>query len=108
MCKESIPLLLGLCRSVGRCPTKNDSKESLFLKLFPVKHTPPKCDLSQEQPNEYDNYLSIINNRRSMSKSCSANSNEFKNSIRKENLFYDLNGMSLFNIFVKFVKVYYF
>lgn len=88
-----MPIFLGLCRSVGRCPTKNDLKESLFLKIFPLSHSPPKSDLSQEQPNEYDNYLSVINNRRSVSKSSSANSNELKNSIRKENLFYDLNGM---------------
>jgi len=94
LCQQLIPIFLGLCRSVGRCSTRNELKDSLFLKLFPLKNSPPKCDLSQEQPNEYDSYfLSVMNCRKSISKSSSTNSSELKNSIRKENLFYDLNGI---------------
>lgn len=82
-----------MCRSSGRCSTRKDVKDALFLKLFPLKNCPPKCDMSQEQTNELDNYLSSVNvGRRSISKSSSTNSYELKNYIRKENLFYDLNG----------------
>lgn len=49
-----MPVFLGLCRSIGRCPSRNDTKDSLFIKLFPIKFKPPKIDLSQEPQNEYN------------------------------------------------------
>ncbi|KAH9426521.1 Phosphatidylinositol 4-kinase alpha [Dermatophagoides pteronyssinus] len=79
LCDHLLPLLLGLCRSLGRCPAtttksrrrqcdnddSNDDddnviqQESLFLKIFPQKCQPPKSDLSQEPTVDFDNNITI-------------------------------------------------
>lgn len=56
LCGHLLPIFLGLCRSIGRCSAakRNDTKESLFLKLFPAKWQPPQSDLSQEPSLDAD------------------------------------------------------
>lgn len=81
-----MPVFLGLCRSIGRCPSKNDTKDSLFIKLFPLKFNPPKIDLSQEPPNEYnctfnDNSSNNNNGKRNISKSSTF---DIENFIKKD------------------------
>lgn len=89
LCRQLLPIFLGFCRSVGRCPSKNDVTDSLFLKLFPRHNAPPKCDMSQETPNEYESFLYSVNTRRPMSKSSSSNSSELKSNSRKDSSPYE-------------------
>ena len=59
MCHSIIPLYIGLCRSLGRTPT--DDNTPLFLRLFPSPPIPPKTDESQYDSSRelYDNSIYV-------------------------------------------------
>ncbi|UXI14588.1 glycine-tRNA ligase-like [Sarcoptes scabiei] len=59
LCRQILPIFIGLCRSVGRCPYEvTQISDSLFLKLFPINCKPSKSDISQEL--SYDSNESFV------------------------------------------------